>query len=366
MFNEYKFSDIYFEWYNNETKNHFPFNSSGELLKKNYSMNYNLMIDLVKLNAKQALKSNKILNYNTLLSKSYRSLLFVGDYYQPYEDCNQDKVVFYSNNSLNKNIQFDHIKLLNNISKHIVDQNSSTNIEFLSPWNRLDLIDKGQGRAELYYFDLNRNISDDITMYWTGGTYYSESIDYAEYFRINKIIGKSPALFDNSLLAERLNTDYLKSYYAGKIRTMSLFEPYNVETAGNFNDYSKTILNTNQLSELNIIRILTASNYFWNADSYNADKSLWIVINKLFGRENAIKLLQFNDSYYGLKEICQKIESDGVQFKNVRIAKNFETELIKYYQELEKSIDNKALLSELDKLKTEILVKYNNLISADK
>ncbi|HAF27678.1 MAG TPA: hypothetical protein DCG75_01400 [Bacteroidales bacterium] len=367
LFGEYKFSDIYFEWYNNDNKKHFPFNSPNDLLTENNSMNYNLMIDLVKLNAQQSLKSNESLNYKSLLSKSYKSLLFAGDYYQPYEDCNQDKVVFYSNNNLTKNVQSDHIKFLKDFSKHVANQNSRTKLEFLSSWNRLDLIDKGQGRAEIYYYDLSRNISDNITMYWTGGTYYSESIDYAEHFRINEIIGHSPALFDNSLLAkdQRLNTDYLKSYYAGKIRTMSFFEPYNLQTVS-YQANAKTILNTNQLSELNTIRILTASNYFWNTASYNPDKSLWIVLNKLYGRENAIKLLKFNDSYYGLKEICQKIESDGSQFKNIRIARNFETELIKYAQELENSIDDKVLLSEINKLKTEILTKYNNLVSADK
>lgn len=372
LFTDYKFNDLYFEWYGSDNKEHYPFNSMEDLQNTNNAGNYSLLVDFVKLNAKQTIKgnSNESYNYSSLLSKACKSILFVGDSYQPYEECNQEKVVFQSSTNINKNIQFDHINLLNDINNRLNGKNSLTKLEFLAPWNSLYIIDKGQGRAEMYFTDLNRNIPEDITMYWTGGAFYTESIDFAEYYRINEITGHNPALFDNSLLAysRRLNTDYLKNYYAGKIRTLSIFEPYNMNI---FNAYynsneRKTVLNTNHISELNTIRILTASNYYWNAKSYNPEKSLWIVLNKLFGRELAIKLIYFNDSYYGLKEICQKMEVDGSQYKNLRIAKNFETELIKNYEELKISLNNKALLLELENLKAELLLKYNDLAEVNK
>ena len=374
LLNQYKLNNPYFEWYDGDNEKHYPFNSIDELQNQSNSMNFSALVDLVKLNAKQSLATKKTvenLNGEILLYKSLKSVLFVGDYNQSYENCNPDKIVFRSNKKMDRDLQFDHIELLNDFNELIVRKGLSTKIEFLSPWNRLDIIDRGQGQAEFYYRDLNRSFSDNIPIYWTGGSYCSKSIDFAEFQRMRKIIGNATVLFDNSLYDSelRFNTKFVRNYYAGKIRALSIFEPYNFITFNDFYEQSrgrKILLNTNSLSELNTIRILTAANYFWNTIAYDPDKSLWIVLNKLVGRDDAINLLHFNDAYYGLKEICEKIEINGLQYKNLRIAKNFENNLIKYYEELEMSIDNKALLAELKVLKTEILEKYNNIITTDK
>ncbi|MCK5169596.1 MAG: beta-N-acetylglucosaminidase domain-containing protein [Bacteroidales bacterium] len=374
LLNQYKFNNVYFEWHGGDNEKHYPFNSINELQHQSNSMNFSVLVDLIKLNAKQSLISGKPfdnLNYETLISKSLKSVLFAGDYYQSYDNCNPDKIVFRSNKKMDRNLQFDHIDLINDFNKLLVSKALSTKIEFLSPWNRLDIIDRGQGQAEFYYRDLNRNLSNNIPIYWTGCSYFSKSIDFAEFHRMKKIVGNTTVLFDNSLNDSelRFNSEFVRKYYAGKIRALSIFEPYNFITFNDFYKQSrgrKILLNTNSLSELNTIRILTAANYFWNTTAYDPDKSLWIVLNKLVGRDNAINLLYFNDAYYGLKEICEKLEINGLQFNNLRIAKNFDSDLNKYYKELEISLDNKILLTEIKKLKTEILEKYNNIIITDK
>lgn len=374
LFNQYKFNNVYFEWYDRDNEKHYPFNSIDELKNQSNSMNFSALVDLIKLNTKQALTTNKTvnnLNGEILLSKSLKSILFVGDYYQTYDNCNPDKIVFRSNKKMDRDLQFDHIDLLNDFNKLLVSKDLSTKIEFLSPWNRLDIIDRGQGQAEFYYRDLNRNLSDNIPIYWTGGSYYSKSIDFAEFHRMKKIADNITVLFDNSLndYELRFNSEFVRNYYAGKIRALSIFEPYNFITFNDFYKQSrgrKILLNTNSLSELNSIRILTAANYFWNTTAYDPDRSLWIVLNKLVGRDNAINLLYFNDAYYGLKEICEKLEINGLQYNNLRIAKNFDSDLNKYYKELEINLDNKILLAEIVKLKTELLKKYNNIITTDK
>ena len=109
--------------------------------------------------------------------------------------------------------------------------------------------------------------------------------------------------------------------------------------------------------------ILTAADYFWNQNSYNANKSLWIAMNKVYGKELAIKLLYFNDAYFGLKEVCQKIENNGLQHKNLRVAKNFENALNNSYSEFEQICSNGDLIKELGMYKNEILKKYNALLS---
>jgi len=370
---KFKFNHLYFELYGADNNESYPFNSVDEIKNRSDLMNYSVMLDLIKLNAKQELKkgSASTINYKALIPEYAKSVLLAGDYYQVYQECNSDKVVYSSNKDINNNLQFDHIKLLNDFDKQIKAKNKQIKLEFLPPWSRLNIIDRGQGQAEFYYHDLNRNIPENISMYWTGGTFRSGSIDYAEYYRISDIVGTNPILYDNSLIEseKRFSTEFIKAYYAGKLRTLSLFEPYNLKAFDDFykqTNERKILLNTEEFSELNTVRILTASNYYWNTKSYDPDKSLWIVLNKLYGRDNAINLIYFNDAYYGLKEICIKIEMNGLQYKNLRIAKKFETEMQKYIQELQKGVDNDSLLKEIEELKTEVLEKYNNLISTVK
>ena len=87
-------------------------------------------------------------------------------------------------------------------------------------------------------------------------------------------------------------------------------------------------------------------------------------MNKVYGKELAIKLLYFNDAYFGLKEVCQKIENTGLQHKNIRVAKNFENALNKSFSELEQICSNEELIKELGVFKAEILKKYKALISS--
>ena len=108
--------------------------------------------------------------------------------------------------------------------------------------------------------------------------------------------------------------------------------------------------------------MLTASDFLWNTKDYVPEKSLWIILNHLYGRDNAIQLLMFNDAYYGLKEIGKKIELQGTQNKSIRIANNFEKELNKAFEALSNNLKNKELLDDIEHLKNEILNYYNDLL----
>jgi hypothetical protein len=139
LLNQYKFNNVYFEWYGVDNEKYYPFNSINELQNQSNSMNFSAMVDLIKLNAKQSLISGKHfdnLNYETLISKSLKSVLFADDYYQTYENCNPDKIVFSSNKKMDENLQFDHIKLLNDFNELVISKDLSTKIEFLSPCSR--------------------------------------------------------------------------------------------------------------------------------------------------------------------------------------------------------------------------------------
>ncbi|NOQ26239.1 MAG: hypothetical protein GQ564_12820 [Bacteroidales bacterium] len=348
LLNQFKFNNAYFEWYGTKHEEHYPFDSFKDIINENSSIKYGLLLDLDKLKIDKVDLFDRF-NSRGLTTKSLKSILLSSD-----------------SSIYSTNLHLAHIKKLNSFSNYINKKNISVNLELLPPWKSLDIIDKGHGKAEIYYYNINKNISKDISIYWTGGTYYSAQIDNAEYFRIKEITGTSPILYDNSLLIqhERFNSELIRNYYAGKIRTLSIFEPYNLLAFDNFYKQSpqkKILLNTSDLNELNMISLLTASNYYWNTNSYNADKSLWIVLNKLYGRDIAIKLIYFNDAYYGLKEVCQRIKTNGLQYKNLRIGKLFEEDLKKIYSEIETSINNEILLSEIESLKDEVLKIYDNL-----
>lgn len=363
LLNKYKLNNTYFEWYP-DYESYYPFSSINQVDAPNKAMLIN--VNKIKSSDDSDPKKELLRKESDILNSSLNAVLLADYSYEELKDCNSDKAIISLNRSFNSSLQEQHIQLLKHFNKAISRQNLTLQLEFLAPWNRLEIIDKGHGKGELYYYDLQKEFSTNLSLYWTGGTYYSNSIDYAEFFRMSEIMSEAPVLFDNSLFTDefRLNTDYEKNYYAGKIRVKSFIEPYNLNAFCDFNlqaGQRKILLNTGNLTELNTIRVLTAANYFWNSSSYQPDKSLWIVLNKLLGRENAMHLIYFNDAYYGLKEICQKIELNGQQFKNTRIARNFESQLTKYYDLLDKNLQNRKLAAELARLKSDILLKYSEL-----
>ena len=88
-----------------------------------------------------------------------------------------------------------------------------------------------------------------------------------------------------------------------KLRTLNVFEPYQVRFIGRSiadRQSGKIIINSPLESELMKIRIATAADYMWNTQTYDPDLSLWKVLVSRYGREAAMNLYQFNESYMTL------------------------------------------------------------------
>jgi len=366
-FNQFKLNHLYTEWLSDTEEN--KLNNLTGLINHKRSV----MIDLVKLNKVEKLKLKNLLQNKgrEIFNQPLNSLLLMANNSEVDYGCNAEQITFISNENVHSNLEFNHIQIINEFSDYISNNGMQTHVEFMAPWNNLEIIDMGHGKAQFYYYDLNRSVPLDMSVYWTGGTYCTSSIDYAEFYRMSKITDRDPILMDNSLAENemRFKTEYEKNFYAGKMRVLSLFEPYRLNT---FNDlYQKSgqrkiLLNIVDFSELNAIRILTAADYFWNTEQYNPEKSLWIILNKLIGTQNAIDLIYFNDAYFGLKEICRKIEINGLQYKNTRIAKNFESQLQEYFNKLDKGLTNRFLLGELEKQMSDLLLRYRELTTSVK
>ncbi len=332
LFNSFKFSNPYFEI---GTKNDIEFLNSE---KEKYS---------IKINLSDCLNNKSLVS--SLNSDDLKSVLIY-----------DDRV------DLNKEFQNNYSKEIEEIINTVYSKNKKPEIELFPYWNNLERINSGHGEAEYFFREFNNSSLKNITIFWSGSSEYSYGIDYADLKRMNEISEKIPVILDNNLIKEnaRFTSDYTAEYYAGKIRLLSFIEPYNPYYFADFykNGDRKVLLNTSDISDLNTIRALTAANYFWNTKSYNPEWSLWVVLNKLVGRENAINIIYFNDACFGLKEISKKIEIEGLQHKNQRIAKIFESDLNKYYLTLQETLNNSNLLKEFEQLKTNILKEYQSVL----
>jgi len=341
---QYKMDRISFNW-DNQADN-FSFNSF-----------YNLTGKKLKFGAYINLSENtNISPLSELFSGTFTSILLSSD---DSLDCNEFDI--------NKKCS-DHFDIVNEFNKQIKKRKIETKLGYLPRWNNLESIDEGYEDVYFYFYNLNQSIPRNVDLYWTGPSKYTESLDCAELLRINNIYNRFPYFIDNTLLNSdiRFKSIYINQYYAGKIRTQSLIEPSNLRLCKKFLeccDNKKVIINTKEFSDLELIRLLTIQDYYWNSESYNPEKSLWIILNKLYGKNVAINLLYLNDAYFGLKEICQKIENIGLQHKNSRIARNFADMLVKYFDELKSNGVDPNLLEELKVYKHEILDQYNDLIS---
>ena len=335
-----KLNSLYFSW--DKDYSNYPFNSLIELEN-----------DELKFGAIVNISENQ--DQSDLLKEKYHSIVLNSSDSLDCDEFNSDKKC---------SSDFD---IINEIRKTVVNKKYPAKLGFVPRWSNLSNIDKGYEDVYFYFYNLNQTINRDIELYWTGSSKYSLSVDCADLNRIQLIYNRAPSYIDNSLIGseKRFKNDFIKQYYAGKIRIQSLFDPYHLNACNNFSDCShnpKILLNLKKIDGLEIIRALTAMDYFWDTKKYNADKSLWIVLNKLYGKNTAKNLLFFNDAYFGLKEVCQKMENNGHQYKNVRVAKNFENLLKEYYKKLESDLDD-ALLKELEVYTADLMRKYNVLIS---
>ncbi|HRW62762.1 MAG TPA: hypothetical protein P5132_04705 [Bacteroidales bacterium] len=360
LLGSYKLYTYYLEDYGAQCNNFYPFNTFTDI--QEYTSNYKLGV-IYDLNKREGIKTDYILK--SLQNNQINSALIKGNYYQSYNGNNPDHLEYFPVNNMHKPLHEEHFELINELNKKT--SNHAANIEFMSPWSNLQQINMGHGEAEIYYRYLTSNIPEEINYYWTGDNYCALTIDYARIFRFKEISGKTPVFFDHSLLAKeyRFKSEITTNYYAGKIRTLSLFEPYNLDLYKGFIkdcENNKILVYTGELSEFRLIQLLTATDFLWNTKDYVPEKSLWVILNRLYGRDNALQLLIFNDAYYGLKEIGKKIELQGTQNKSIRIANNFEKELNKAYDALRNNLNNKELLNEIEQHKNEILNYYNDLL----
>jgi len=202
------------------------------------------------------------------------------------------------------NLQQAHIELIQLMTESI-GSGRSVNFEFIPPWYANELVDQSRGQGEQYLKDLADKMPDQVNILWSGPSQQSYSVDEADFYRYSSLTDRELVIWDNSLnsLPVIISDTSLSMSLSLKLRTLNICEPYQVKFTGRSlpgSQAGKIIINSPLESELMKIRIATAADYMWNTLTYDPDLSLWKVLVSRYGREAAMNLYQFNESYMTL------------------------------------------------------------------
>ncbi|MBE9511577.1 MAG: beta-N-acetylglucosaminidase domain-containing protein [Bacteroidetes bacterium] len=280
--------------------------------------------------------------YRIGLLSGAKTLMLMADDFVPHEGDYRKLYALYTPEDKKRfvNLQNAQAHMVNEIYSWLENDYPGTRLEFCPPWYLNEFIDKSRGRAEQYFRDLIPQIPGDVAVIWTGPTVRSLSIDMADIFRYKKLIGRNPMLWDNTLYARGLSSDYggYPALYPGKVKMCNLFEPYDVnlpESFEKYNDGPHMYINGAMTSEQYQVKYSTVADYEWNTSGYDPDFSLWKTLLSRYGKETAVNILKFNDIYYSLKNVCLQTESEQNVNKLIKRGNTYSNRLQVIYSLLE-------------------------------
>jgi len=241
-----------------------------------------------------------------------------------------------------------------------------------------EFVDYGMGSAEAFFRDFSAKVPQDLAIIWTGNTVRSISYDMADIRRYSDMIGRKPMLWDNTPYARESLARYggYPALYPGKAVMCCLFEPYDIIVPKDFYKYMDKDIYSNGggFSELYKIKYPTFADFAWNNNAYNPDLSLYKTLLWLFGKENSMKLLQFNDSYFKLesvvseirnaKEIPKEAKAYEVSEEQKTAGEDYIRQLENNYKELLKSLKNERLLKELEPIKSNLIKRFQSTVGS--
>ena len=246
------------------------------------------------------------------------TIMLLADDFVPHEGRNRMNFSLYTPEDRERfvNLQNAQAYVINRLKAWIDRDYPGTRFEFCPPWYLNEFIDRSEGKAEIYMKELAALIPQEIAIIWTGPTVRSLSVDMADLRRYRDLIGRWPMFWDNTLYARNLETDVYggyTTYYPGKVRMCSLFEPLDTERPSGFhelNDGRHMYMNAAAESEVYRIKFATVADYEWNTSAYIPELSLWRALVNAYGPACARQVLLFNEAYYGLYEVCMRMERE--------------------------------------------------------
>lgn len=256
--------------------------------------------------------------YRIGLDAGADTIMLLADDFVPHVGANRQQYALYTAEDRRRfvNLQNAQAYVINRLKTWLDDAYPGTRLEFCPPWYSNEHIDRSDGKAEPYLEELAFQIPRDVAILWTGPTIRSLSIDMADLHRFRSLIGRWPMLWDNTLYARNIETKRYggyTTYYPGKVSMCNLFEPYDTDMSGNFQQYSDSrqkYTNGKAYSEIYRIKYATVADYEWNTGAYHPERSLWNVLIRTYGPEGAETLIRFSDAYYRVYGICMRMEED--------------------------------------------------------
>jgi len=97
------------------------------------------------------------------------------------------------------------------------------------------------------------------------------------------------------------------------VRMCNLFEPLDADRPAGFhefNDGRHMYVNGAADSQFYRIKHATVADYEWNTSAYIPERSLWKALVKAYGPTCAKEVLFFNEAYYGLYDVCMRMERE--------------------------------------------------------
>lgn len=297
------------------------------------------------------------------------TIMLMADDFVPHENGSRKLYTLYTeeDRKVFGNLQHAHEYMINSLHQWVEMNYPRTRFEFCPPWYLNEFIDRSMGRAECYFKELMPAIPEDISIIWTGPTVRSLSYDKIDFEKYTGLIGRKPMIWDNTLYARALESDYggYAALYPGKVRMCNLFEPYDVYVPENFYQYvdgPHMYVNGSASSEFYKIKFTTVADFEWNNNAYHPDLSLYKALLALFGKDIARQLLEFNDAYYGLTDICMKIEEGSISNRLSKQGELFSEKLHILYSNLSGNLkNNRKLVEELTEKKEGIIQRFSEL-----
>ncbi len=261
-------------------------------------------------------------------------------------------------------LAYTHAILVNHLYYWLKKYYPHVRLQFCTPWFCSKLVELSQGKGEAYFNTLMPNFNKNITLLWTGSENITTFLDDASIEEYQRMTGCMPVLFNN--LADKTVKQTNNKIYSFHQKAMfyNIFNSLDVNFPSDFYQYNQNreiIINTPFYSELDKIKYMTIADYLWNSNEYNADQSLYKSLIKLYGKSKAHELIVFNDHYYAINVLYNKIK----QKKNRELYKK-----IPYHVNgLNKSYNkicglfsrNEPILKELEVIKREIITAINEL-----
>lgn len=341
---------------------HFPFEAAAENLSHQLRYtwthsspeSFNLLKDFLKIG----------------LEAGADTVMLLADDSVPHTGKNRQNYSLYTAADKRRfvNLQNAQAYIINNLKQWLDMDYSGTQLEFCPPWYANEHIDRGAGKAELYFKELTFQIPPDVAIIWTGPTIRSLSIDMADLYRYQALIGRWPMIWDNTLYARNIETKRYGGYtthYPGKVRMCNLFEPFDTYRPENFQKFSdgrRIYVNGNAYSEIYKVKYATVADYEWNTSGYNPELSLWKVLCQTYGPAGAQELLHFNDAYYGLYDMCLRMEIGGAKDEYIKKGEKFISALANRLQRIsESSWASQSLLQELENFRDKQKKRFEKL-----